>query len=173
MKSSEFNKDFYQYPSEETMKLFLEIGRKLDFFKNGTIHNRECELIGKGYDSINSVDCLSVICEYFENPENKKEKEEFLSNLHFQTKEKVYLTVSKIVEFVWYKKCPNLFTAGTIAIWKEKIGGKEEISINEMIDIPNIPGMLCPEWYFGHKDGILVHEVFEEKLTEIEQERQT
>ena len=149
------------YPNEDTMRLFLMIGKKIDMFDTILINTASWNQESR-YKSINMIDYLSVLVDYLALPENKSEKERMLKEIMESKKEKSYLIIARKILEIREQGDLNNFEKEVIKRTRDGISKKEEIQMNELLVIPDD---IVPErWMVKKIWKKLIHEMFQEKL---------
>jgi hypothetical protein len=152
----------------------LEIGSKLDALKCKTLDWVDNKKL-KVYKERFVVDFVAMLCEYFEKPENKNKKEQFLQNLEIKTKGELLLEISKLVHPFFIKKSVQLgyvsnYASSLVKLWEDGQKGMKELSD---LELGVLPAQVFPDWYYKSIDvihqeqSVITHEIFKQKLSEI------
>ena len=151
--------DNIKYPDNDSMELFLSIGKELHVFETLFI-NVAWGKTEEWYKTGNAIHILAVITEYLQNPENNNKKQELLLDIKNQPKGNIYRKMADMVLKIWLEKNNTEYVRQRTQIRKNKLWDKQNIDITEL---PIVPEMIFPARY-KWESNVLVDKLFQEKL---------
>ena len=151
--------DNIKYPDNDSMELFLSIGKELHVFETLFI-NVAWGKTEEWYKTGNAIHILAVITEYLQNPENNNKKQELLLDIKNQPKGNIYRKMADMVLKIWLEKNNTEYVRQRTQIRKNKLWDKQTIDITEL---PIVPEMIFPSRY-KWESNVLVDKLFQEKL---------
>lgn len=151
--------DNIKYPDNDSMELFLSIGKELHVFETLFI-NVAWGKTEEWYKTGNAIHILAIITEYLQNPENNNKKQELILDIKNQPKGNIYRKMADMVLKIWLEKNNTEYVRQRTQIRKNKLWDKQNIDITEL---PIVPEMIFPARY-KWESNVLVDKLFQEKL---------